>query len=109
VDQLCDAVKRCQLTTVKEKSKSYADATLSDIHSSAPSRTKVNVSGDLVVAIEKEMCFGYLGVSLTWVDKRDSYRGPERYRTQAFESLEGFRMNTHYGRACRRHPYIESR
>ena len=25
-------------------------------------------------------------------------RGPERYRTRAFESLEGFRMYTHYGR-----------
>ena len=46
VDQLRDAVKRCKLTTVQEKSKSYADATLSDIHSTAPSRTKVKVSGD---------------------------------------------------------------
>ena len=25
-------------------------------------------------------------------------RGPEGYRTQAFESLEGFRMYTPYGR-----------
>ena len=43
VDQLRDAVKRCKLTTVQEKSKSYADATLSDIHSTAPSRTKVKI------------------------------------------------------------------
>ena len=35
-----------------------------------------------------------------WVEKRWTRiaRVPERYRTRAFESLEGFCMYTHYGR-----------